>query len=219
MLSRNARFLVIAVLLSGCVGSRGLLATAPNVTYTASGTFAAPAIAGLDRLGLAGTPYTFTVVVSSALPPAKYQVPIYAVYYPVTVTGTVYPYGNIFGPFLINGAALSLSSGDHLQFGFQFLDAGLDLTILAKIDMPKGTLTTLHIRPFTAPVTLTSSNATVSYSDTTASTTLGMTGTLNATLPGGGQAITAGLQSPVVYSGPPAVISRRWITSDFNLVA
>jgi hypothetical protein len=45
--------------------------TAPNVTYTASGTFSTPATSGLDTLQLAGEPFTISIVANAASPPNR----------------------------------------------------------------------------------------------------------------------------------------------------
>jgi len=74
---------------------------------------------------------------------------------------------------------------------------GLTLTITANIDLPKTALTNDHILPFASvklPVT-----ATMSYSDTTNTTVLYLTGTLVATVPGGAPA-----NSDVVLHGEGA---------------
>jgi uncharacterized protein (TIGR03437 family) len=59
---------------------------------------------------------------------------------------------------------------------------GLQITITATIDMPAGTITNDHILPFAGTVTLTPANATMTYSNGTNSTKLGINGTLTATV-------------------------------------
>ena len=59
---------------------------------------------------------------------------------------------------------------------------GLTLTISAQISMPTGTMSSAHIHPLTAPVTLTPTTANVTYSDGTTATTLGINGTLTTSV-------------------------------------
>lgn len=42
------------------------IAAAPNILYMASGTFATPALAGQDMLGIAGEPFSITIRVNES---------------------------------------------------------------------------------------------------------------------------------------------------------
>jgi len=76
---------------------------------------------------------------------------------------------------------------DQLVLAFPFKIIGTKFTIKATMQAPKGTLTSTAIAPLTAPVTLTSSNNTMTYeysaNGTPNSTTLTIgTGTLSTTV-------------------------------------
>jgi hypothetical protein len=177
-----------AVLCCFAAADKLLAATAPNVNYTATGVFATNPVSGSDLLELAGQPFTLSVVLNEATKPTKHSKTT-AEYTKVPVTGTVQSR-------LIPGTPIPLAPGtmgnlslvvgaagqpDALQLKFPQNVVGVNLTITAKIMMPNGTITTPAIKPFTASVTLTSSDGSVSYADTTATTVLGFaSGTLSA---------------------------------------
>ena len=164
--------------------------TAPIVTFTASGTFASTPISGADTLKLAGEPFNIGIPASAASKPIK-SGPIWQVFSPFKMTGIVHS-------GLLGSSPISIASGaasilqlmspkfDLFETAFPVVVVGIDLTINATIYAPPGTMTTPLIHTFTAPVTLTRANATVTYSDGTASTVLAVqTGTLTATIPTG----------------------------------
>jgi uncharacterized protein (TIGR03437 family) len=160
--------------------------TAPNVTYTASGTFAATPTSGNDLFKLAGQPFSITVVANEALAPAKHGA-TWAQYTKLKMTGTVQS-GLLPTPTALSSSStgMELATGnpkyDVFGLGSALKVVGLQISITATIDMPIGTITNDHILPFTAPVTLSPANATFVYKDSTDSTTLGLNGTLTATI-------------------------------------
>lgn len=170
-----------------------LLATAPNITYTASGTFASTPTSGSDTLKLEGEPFTVSIVVSSATAPFKHG-PGYAAYNKLKLTGKVStglepkPVPIASGEATIiqqihsssdPAACAPSTTCDTFTMEAPVRVVGIQLTIKAVVTMPLGTLTKALLYPFTAPVTMTATNATLTYSDSTASTVLGIqSGTL-----------------------------------------
>jgi hypothetical protein len=187
-----------------------LAATAPNVTYTASGTFGT-IVSGADDLKLSGEPYSITITANSAATPKKYG-DDYAVYTPLTMSGSATT--GLTGesePIGSTTTALQMEITTTLnQFKavmpIKILD--LDLTVTAIVNLPVGTLKSLHPHPFTAPITMTPSMGTITYSGTcengsgTCSTELTLgNGTLNATIPSGSP------MEPQVHSSSARVVT------------
>jgi hypothetical protein len=179
---------MLAAAVLSCVAAAESLAAAPNVTYSASGTFSSPQISGADTFQLRGQPFSINVVASETLV-SKNHGAQWAVYSTLKMTGTVQS-GLLPTPIAIssNGSSILLAAGnpsqDLFRLGSPVVVVGTTLTVTANIIMPKGTITNDHVLPFTAPVTLTPANATITYSDGTNSTTLGINGTLMATVAG-----------------------------------
>jgi uncharacterized protein (TIGR03437 family) len=198
---RQMLSMTIATAAIGCLtSSESLFAAAPNVTYTASGTFGAVK-SGADLFKLQGQPFSISVVASEAAV-AKSHGPAWAGYSALKMTGTVQS-GLLPTPIAISNSSTSieLATGNPSYDVFELYSPvkviGLTLTITANIDLPKTALTNDHILPFASvklPVT-----ATMSYSDTTNTTVLYLTGTLVATVPGGAPA-----NSDVVLHGEGA---------------
>ena len=178
----------LAAAVVSCLGASQCLAAAPNVIYTASGIFSTPPVAGADVFQLQGQPFSMSVVANVAMV-SKNHGAQWAVYNTLKMTGTVQS-GLLPTPVAISNSNTSIllavgnPSQDSFMLGSPVSVIGTTLTVTANIVMPKGTLTNDHVLPFTASVTLTPANATVTYSDGTASTTLGINGTLTATVPG-----------------------------------
>lgn len=167
--------------------------TGPNVTYTAAGTFATPQVSGDDTLKLSGEPFTISVVAPAGSTPVQHG-RNWAVLSPFKMTGTVH--SGLLGsePVNIASAAASIFEAvgpdyDPFETGFPVKVVGINLTIQAYITLPAGTLAKPLIHPF-APVALAPGNTSVVYSNGTDTTTLTIeSGTLVATVPGGGSAI------------------------------
>ena len=173
-----------------CLAVSGMsAATAPTVSFTAAGTFGSTPVSGSDTLKLAGEPFTINLMVSAALPPAQHG-PNWALYTPLKVTGQVH--SGLLGttPVSIASGAASIEQAygpafDLFEAGFPVKIVGINLTILAIIHLPAGTIPNQLIHPF-ASVPLTPTNATVSYSDGTNTTVLTVqSGSVAATIPSG----------------------------------
>jgi hypothetical protein len=152
-----------------CCFAVALRGAAPDVKYAATGVFATPAVSGKDGFLLAGQPFALTLVVNEATKPARRSETV-AEYSNVTVTFTVksgtdgFTYTFTTLPdvtlFLVVGGP---GKPDWFALTIPFDYGGLNMTVTAKVRMPAGTITTRAIRPFTAPVSLTPSDGTVTY--------------------------------------------------------
>jgi len=194
MTLRNTLAIAIAVAAICCFTISGNLvaatapATAPIITYTATGTFASVPTSGADTLKLANEPFSVSIKVSAATVPYKTG-PGFAAYNKLKLTGTVH--SGLIGSTPVNvtsGEATiiqGISPGVYDVFTMEapIKVVGINLTIKATIIMPLGTITKALLHPFPA-VTLAPGNATVTYSDGTNSTVLAIqSGTLTATAP------------------------------------
>ena len=155
------------------------------VTFTASGTFTATPLSGADTLKLSGQPFTITLVGNSAAVPGKHG-QNWAAFPSLTMNGTVYSALLPNEPIAVGPATATLqqfigAKEDILKSSFPVVVVGIALNIDAYLTVPGGTLTTALIHPF--PSTAINSDATVTYSDTSAATVLGIqSGTLVATV-------------------------------------
>ena len=173
-------------------------ATAPNVTYIAYGIFAYPALSGSDIFKLAGQPFSINIIASEAAVPKK-NGKQWAQYTNLQLTGTVYTGLEPTPISFSNGSTyVTLATGnpdlDFFLLWTPIHELGLALTITAEISMPTGTMSSAHILPFNSIVTLTPTNATVTYSDGMNSTTLGINGVMMTKVSAGGgvAALSAG---------------------------
>jgi len=175
--------------------------TAPNVTYTATGTFASPQLSGSDVFKLAGEPFSITVVVNEATVPSSHG-SNWAKYLGLTMNGTVGT-GLEPTPYTLHSTmtSIELATGNPAYQTFVMFApvsvVGTPIYVTATIEMPTGTLAKPLIHPFAAinlgpctqPVPPGPCVDTVVYTEpsTGASTTLGIaSGTLAGTVPGGG---------------------------------
>jgi len=195
---RSLRLVVVISCSLASVLSGATPKTAPNVTYTAEGTFASPPVSGADQLKLAGEPFTINIVANAASVPIKHG-SNWAVYSPFKMTGQVH--SGLLGPTPIAiasaAASIQLAIGpdyDIFIAAFPVKVVGISLTVRATIDLPAGTLANLYIHPFSA-VTLSATNTTVVYSNGTESTTLGIqNGSVGAAVPPTGGVVKAARQ-------------------------
>jgi len=180
----------IAAAAFGCLVSTENLvaagpAAAPNVTYTASGTFGSPK-SGSDLFQLQGQPFSISVIANEA-DVSKNHGPQWASYTALKMTGTVQS-GLLPTPLAISNSstAIELAVGNPSYDVFVLYSPvkviGITLTIIATLDLPKAALTNDHILPFAA-VAL-PKTATMSYSDGTNTTVMSLTGSLVAKVPG-----------------------------------
>jgi hypothetical protein len=124
--------------------------TAPNVIYSASGTFASPPASGADIFQLAGQPFSIRIEANEDLQPTKH-----------TKTSALFTNlvleGEAASPFFstpmyisTHRAVLLLETGgaggpDLLTIYFPFEVIGIPLTISANVALPPGTITTTGI--------------------------------------------------------------------------
>jgi hypothetical protein len=225
MTLRNTLSITIAALALSCSAAPSNLfaATAPIITYTASGTFASAPISGADTLKLAGEPFSVAISVSESTPPYK-SGPNWAAYNKLKLTGTVHSGLVGTSPITIGSSQASIIQAFALaptQYDMFTMEApvkvvGINLTIKAVIIMPYGTFKTPLLQPFST-VALAPGNATMTYSDGTASTDLAIqTGTLSATVP----AATKGAKAAVVLhsNGAQAVTLHQDGTVSARLI-
>jgi uncharacterized protein (TIGR03437 family) len=197
---RKMRTVAMAAAAMSCLtASEKLVAagpdTAPNVTYTISGTFASPQISGKDGFMLRGEPFSISVVINAAMVPTSTGAH-WAKYTKLVMTGTVDSgIQTMPVPISSNFAAVELANGnpayDVLElFAPVTAFAGIQVNLLANIQLPPGTFVKPLAHPFAA-VSLAPPDLgptyTVTYSNSTGSTSLGIaSGTIVATIPGGG---------------------------------
>ena len=188
--------------------------TAPNVTYTATGTFASPAVSGADLFKLAGEPFSISVVVNAATVPTSHGAQ-WAKYTGQKMTGSVTS-GLEPSPVAISSSSTSLElaignpSYDVFELFAPVNVLGIQINVLANIEMPPGTMTKPLAHPF-ASVTLGTPD-TVTYTDpaTGASTKLGIdSGTLVATIPGGAVDAAEAPASVQLHAGGARVITAH----------
>jgi len=162
---------------------------APNITYTATGTFSSPQISGTDTLKLSGEPFIISIVASAGSAPVQHG-SNWGIFSPFKMTGQVHSALVGTTPVNIASTAASILQGigptfDNFEAAFPVRVVGISLTIQAKIVMPAGTIAKPYLHPFSA-VTLTPANAAVTYSDGTNATVLSINnGSLTATIPAG----------------------------------
>jgi len=154
----------------------GAAVAATTITFTASGTFAATPVSGDDQLKLAGEPFSLSIMASSAATPYQHG-SNWALFTPLNLQGSITS-GLIGGAQSISSTQANIrqtlgASYDIFQAGFPIEVININLNVRAKIYLPPGTLTTALIHPF-YPVALGPGNATVTYTDGTLSTTLGI---------------------------------------------
>lgn len=191
-----------------------LSAAGATITYTATGTFESPATSGADTLKLAGEPFEVSISVSSATKPTK-SGSNWDVYSGLKLTGTVHSglLGSTPVSIASGGASIEqlIDNGKYDQFimAAPIKVVGISLTIKATINMPSGTIKNPLLYPF-GSVTLDAGNSSVLYSDSTASTTLGIaSGTLTATIPTGKtSALNLAPSIPSFTAEPVALLSK-----------
>lgn len=189
MTLRNILITTTAVSCLLLPGSGVAASTAPIITYTASGTFAATAVSGADTLKLAGEPFSVTISVSSATKPYKTG-KNWADYNKLKLTGSVH--SGLLGSTPVNIAsaeasitqAINPGQGDQFTMQAPVKVVGISLTLKAVINMPAGTIAKPLLAPFGKAVALSVTDATLTYAESTTSTVLDIqSGSLTATIP------------------------------------
>lgn len=187
---------VLVLLLAGwtvpqVMAAGALPNTAPSVMFEAFGTFSKPPISGTDLFRLQGEPFNISVAASAAAVPTK-SGQNWAVYSPLHLTGTVKS-GLLQAPTNISSFSASIelsynADGEPFTLATPMKIVSLQVTVRADIMMPAGTMSTLFIHPFTAPVQLTPAIATLSYTDGSDTTVLGINGVLTTSVQSSGAA-------------------------------
>jgi hypothetical protein len=187
---------------------------APNVLYTATGTFSTPQVSGSDSFRLAGEPFNITVIANSATVPHQHGAG-WADYTGLRLKGTVHsaliPTGvPINSNYTFMVLALGNPNYDVFQLQAPVIVIKQTVTITATIHLPLGTITKWTIHPFTAPVSMDATNATVTYSNAGNATTLTVaSGTLNAAYPT--RSATTASAAPLRNTGWFAHQSEAWL--------
>lgn len=182
---RSVLSLSLAAVCCFTVSAATAPATGTDVTYTAAGTFSSTVVSGEDTLKLAGEPFSISIIGVEGSKPVTGGTD-WDMFGPFTMTGEVH--SGLLGPTPVNISSKSAqivqglgAAYDLFQTAFPVQVIGINLEINANILVPPGTITKLGILPFAASVKLAPGNATVSYSDSGATTTLTVaTGTLTA---------------------------------------
>jgi len=211
MTVRKTPAIAIVVAAIGCFGVSNKLvaATAPVVTYTASGTFASTPTSGSDTLKLAGEPFSVSIAASASTAPFKHG-SNWAAFNKLKMTGTVH--SGLLGatPVTIGSSESTIIQAiDPGQYDSFTMEApikvvGISLTIKAVIIMPIGTIGTPLLQVFKSAVAMAPANATLSYSDGSVNTVLAIqTGSLTATVPAGSPAASA----VALHSGGAQVVT------------
>ena len=156
-------------------------AAAPNVAYAASGTFAATPISGLDLLNIQGQQFSVSILANEALKPTRHD-KTSARYDNLSMQGVVYSGLSPGRPFALSNNTTSMTlrvgaAGEPDECDIRFpVPLGIPVTVTAHASMPAGTIHSWAILPFSAPVTLSLANATVTYADSSSFTTLALAG-------------------------------------------
>lgn len=215
------RYLVAIALFAICCMTipHGLAAsstTAPDITYTATGTFASPPMSGADTLELAGEPFEVSIVVSAATEPYKTG-ENWDAYHELHLTGSVH--SGLVGqtPITIGSTEASIiqaidpTSFDQFTMEAPIKVVGINLTIDAVIEMPYGTLSKPTLHYFTNPITLSPANAKLTYSDGSTTTVLAIaSGTLTATIPTGNTSSRVKASPSFGLREHAAIVGRRF---------
>ena len=207
-LQKRQAIAVAALAICGLIipGARAASNTAPNIIYTATGTFSSIPVSGADQLKLAGEPFTVKVSVNAAAVPYKTGAG-WAAYNNLDLTGKVYSALSGPTPIPIQSAHASLrlaidpNQYDQLTLEFPTTVTGISITIDAVVELPYGTFAKPLAHPFSA-VALSPAIATLTYFNTTESTVL---------------TIASGSVSAVASSGSAQASARKRGTSGLAL--
>jgi hypothetical protein len=226
---RKMHAVAIAAAATFCLAAaEGLVAatpdTAPNITFTATGTFASPPLVGADVFKLAGEPFSISVVVNAAAVPTSHGAQ-WAKYTKLPMTGSIST-GLEPTPYTIESknTSLELAIGnpkyDLFEMFAQVSVVSTPINITASVQLPPGTLTKPLVHPFAAvalgPCTQPAPPGpcvdTVIYTDpsTGSTTTLGIaSGTVKGTIPGGGVDATEAREGVQLHTGGAQIITAH----------
>src|ERR1017187_8474974 len=180
---------IAAAVISGFAASENLVASCSSsvIAYAASGTFGSTPVSGTDKFRLAGLPFSITLYACESKTPTKTGSD-YAIYSPILLTGTVQS-GLLTTPYNIppktyTSIILVLQPPtlpDSIQLYGSVNVQGTTIKIHGNIALPAGTFTSTTIAPFSS-VSIIPSKSFLTYSDSTASTTLVVIGTAAGTV-------------------------------------
>jgi hypothetical protein len=196
-------------------------ASATNVTYTASGTFATPPLSGADMLKLAGYPFSISIIAAEGTKPTKTGTG-YAEYTGLQMWGQVFsgllntnvPFGCAPGQ---TGCTQQLGNlflqigtkNDTLKMNASIPLIGLTLAVTASAPAPLGTLANLQVAPLKATVNMKSPSSKLVYKDTSAMTVLGVNGMITTTTSAATRASVEPAVAPRTMPAP-ALVSKRY---------
>jgi len=193
-----------------CLAASGSLLAAscpmPNcVTYTAQGQFSPTVVSGTDTFKLAGQMFSISIIdVAESTKPFEHGTG-YAGYHMLNMTGTVNS-GLDPTPVTLTSTAASIElaykSSTMLDIFALYVPVqvlGLTFDVEAIITAPKGALPSLRPAPFPNPVTLSTTNTSVSYTYTPAG------GTPQTTM----LTIESGTLSTTLVTNPPTRAEMR----------
>ena len=180
-------FSITTGIIISCLAASSELSAATTVKYVASGTFASTPTSGTDGLRLAGEPFSIAIYVSESKTPTKTGTQngsSYADYAPLDMTGTVtsalLPAPSNFTAYA--SAILTQEANGRDEFTlYAPVKIGGTVNVHAVILLPAGTLSSLNIAPFPTAHFIPAGSF-LTYSTTTATTTLGLTGTISGSV-------------------------------------
>jgi uncharacterized protein (TIGR03437 family) len=184
MIVKMRSIAIAAAVISGLAASQNLVAASCSGTviiYSTAGQFGS-IISGADLLQLSGEPFELTVTGCSSMKPIKTGTDD-AVYHPLRLSGEVQS-GILGYPTKITGkATLELVDGSPNEIELTApitIEPGVTVDIQGILVLPAGTLSSTSIAAF-PKVTANSSESTLTYSASGNSTTLAVTGHVQAT--------------------------------------
>lgn len=203
------RCLALAASVFGTVGVGGLSAATPTITYYALGAFDTVPQSGNDVFRLAGEPFSITIDANDSQL-SSFHGPTYAGYTYLEMIGTIHS-ALLPTPITISNRTswIVMANGnpsyDLFVLGTQLKIIGLTLKISANLTLPEGSLTTVRNHAF-SNITLTPDMATMTYTDGTTSTTLGISGMIYGS--SGTAAASTGVPAVLYAAGARAVTAH-----------
>ena len=187
MFIRMRTLAIFVGLVIGPAASQSLLTACSGtlIAYQLSGFFGNNVVSGSDKLKLEGERFSITLYACASQPPTK-SGSNYAIYFPVTLTGTVKS-ALLDVPYKIKPAPVTLTLADP-GIGSDFVKlegpvevAGGTINILGIIGLPAGTLTSASVAAFWS-VPIVAAQSAFIYAQGTESTTLSVIGTATGTV-------------------------------------
>ncbi|MGA2736087.1 MAG: hypothetical protein ABSG65_01415 [Bryobacteraceae bacterium] len=206
------RFIAIAAtVVSGFAAAETLAAATCNSTaiaYQASGEFGAAVLSGLDKLELAGEPFSITLYACETKAPIKTGSD-YAEYSGLVLEGEVKSHLlTTFTKISTDKTTFTLAvppaGYNTIQLTGAVVIEGATINISANIALPVGTFTATSIAPF-ASASIVTARSQFTYSQGSASTSLAIIGTVAGNVYTG----SSNKVDPVLHSGDVRVIASH----------